>query len=113
MLDFYENPKYSVIIYKILKIIDVGYENQNFSFKCFDLKKLEISEHRLELILLSLYNSSLIDGVKEIPVMMSRNPKYNFDNLSLTLEGMLFLEENSSMKNAYKILKEVRDWLPV
>lgn len=112
-MDFYENPKYSVAIYKILKIIDVGYENQNFSFKCFDLKKLEISEHRLELILLSLYNSGLIDGVKEIPVMMSRNPKHNFDNLFLTLEGMLFLEENSSMKNAYKILREVRDWLPV
>ena len=37
------------------------------------------------------------------------------ENLSLvriTTKGIGYLEDNSKMKQAYKILKEIKDWLP-
>ena len=86
-MDFYENPKYSIVIYKILKIIDTGFETKIFSYP-ESFNGLKLSAHRSK-------------------------PVYNLDHLSLTLEGMLFLEENSSMKKAYKLLKGLRDWIPV
>ena len=37
------------------------------------------------------------------------------ENLSLvriTTKGIEYLEDNSKMKQAYKILKEIKDWIP-
>lgn len=30
----------------------------------------------------------------------------------LTVNGMLFLEENTSMKKVYRFLKETKEWIP-
>ena len=34
------------------------------------------------------------------------------DNVKLTVKGMEYLHENSSLMKTYKGLKELRDWLP-
>lgn len=36
----------------------------------------------------------------------------NIHNTEITSNGLQYLEENSMMQKAYKVLKEVRDWLP-
>lgn len=112
-MDFYENPKYSIIIYKILKIIDTGFETKIFSYP-ESFNNLKLSRHRLDLIIFNLLDAGLIQGIeKPIPDFLLSKPVYSLEHLSLTLEGMLFLEENSSMKKAYKVLKGLRDWMPV
>ena len=112
-MDFYEDPKYSIVIYKILKIIDTGFETNTFTYP-ESFNGLKLSAHRLDLIIFNLLDAGLIQGVeKPIPSGLLCKPVYNLDHLSLTLEGMLFLEENSSMKKAYKLLKGLRDWIPV
>ena len=37
----------------------------------------------------------------------------NMDRVYITSDGLQYLEENTMMKKAYKIFKEVRDWLPL
>ena len=102
---------YSVNIYQILKIIDLSYENSYFSEELFNLEKLAISRQRLHLILENLINSGFITGISI--KRTSYNSRIVYSCPRLTTEGMLFLEENTSMKKAYQLLKEVRDWLPL
>lgn len=54
----------SITIFQILKAIDVSYEEKNFDFeKTFDLSKLKISSHRLDLLLENLINDGHITGL--------------------------------------------------
>lgn len=101
----------STSIYQILKIIDLSYEHQSFSEDLFNLEKLDISEQRLHLIIENLVNDNFITGIKVGRTNYSTRLLYSCPRL--TTSGMLFLEENSSMKKAYNVLKEVRDWLPI
>lgn len=36
----------------------------------------------------------------------------NIDNISITMKGIEFLEENSKMKQVHNALKELKDWIP-
>ena len=102
---------YSTNIYQILKAIDISYENQDFNAETtLDLEKLEISQHRLDLILENLSDDGYLTGVNVIKFMGGSGIK--FTNPKLTTLGMLFLENNSDMKKAYSTLKEIRGWIP-
>ena len=43
---------------------------------------------------------------------ISYDPFTRFHVPRLTLTGLDYLENNSSMKKAYKILKEAKEWIP-
>lgn len=102
----------STSIYQILKAIDVSYENKNFNYEItFDLKKMEISKHRLELLLENLIDDGYIQGLK-IARDLKGNPTISIGLPRLTTAGLIYLEENSSMKKAYEILKEIKGWIP-
>ena len=99
-------------IFQILKAIDVAFEKQNFDLKeTFNLGKLNISEHRLILILENLVNYGYIDGIK-ISYSLNNQPLISISYPRLTLSGMDFLENNLSMKKAYRLLKELKEWIP-
>lgn len=105
-------PNTSTSIYQILKAIDVSYENNDFDFnRTFDLKKMNISSHRLNLLLENLINDGYINGLF-IKFDLYNNPLITISNPRLTTTGLLFLEENSSMQKAYKTLKEIKGWIP-
>ena len=99
-------------IYQILKSIDVSFENQNFNYETtLDINKLKISEHRLHLLLDELIEKGYIKGIS-VHYSLSGYSGLSINNPRLTLDGLDFLENNSSMKKAYKLLKEAREWLP-
>ena len=58
-MDFYEDPKYSIVIYKILKIIDTGFETNTFTYP-ESFNGLKLSAHRLDLIIFNLLDAGLI-----------------------------------------------------
>ena len=102
---------YSTNIYQILKAIDLSYENQDFNAETtLDLEKLEISQHRLDLILENLSNDGYLTGITVVKFIGGSGIKFN--NPKLTTQGILFLENNSNMKKAYSTLKEMRGWIP-
>ena len=45
-------------------------------------------------------------------VMNDDIPDYKLMGCYLTIQGMLFLEENSAMKTVYRTLKEAKEWIP-
>lgn len=101
---------YSGLIYQILKAVQVSFENNNFSFeKTFDLNKLKINEKQLNSLLLELVEENYI---KDFQVIFSDGKSFTSGIPRLSLKGLLFLEENTTMKKAYRFLKESKDWIP-
>ena len=58
-----------------------------------------------------LYEAGYIDGIELIPLGGS---EYDFKPISpsITLRGMEYLEENTTMKKAYRLLKGIKDITP-
>lgn len=103
---------YSKAIYRILKTIDIEFEKGTQTSDIFDLEKLDISYRRLCIILKGLYDDGYIDGVDFIPILGSDIPDFKLIECHLTISGMIYLEDNTTMKNAYKLLKEAKEWIP-
>lgn len=103
----------STSIFQILKAIDVAFEEENFDYdSTFDLSKLNISKHRLELLLENLIQDGYIKGIRVHRSIYGEALIETFQKPSLTTSGLLYLEENSTMKKAYETLKEIRGWIP-
>ncbi len=63
-------------IFRILKAIDVAYEENNFNFdETLNLKKLGISERRLILMLEQLKEKNYITGNLDVK-LINKNRKY-------------------------------------
>lgn len=99
------------IIYKILSAIEKSMEYEIFDKEMISAKTLGISEIRLIKILKMLIDENYITG---ITVKHTAQGSYiNFtDNISLTIKGLEYLEQNSMMKKAYNTLKGVKDTIP-
>lgn len=101
---------YSTVIFQILKAIETLDDSVDFNlFEVFDISKINISEKLLIKILKNLIEEGYI---KNFQITISGNNIFTSNYPELTLKGMLFLEENSSMKKAYKTLKEIKGWIP-
>ena len=101
---------YSTAIFQNLKAIETLDDSVDFNlFKVFDISKINISEKLLIKILKNLIEEGYI---KNFQITVSGNNIFTSNYPELTLKGMLFLEENSSMKKAYRTLKEIKGWIP-
>lgn len=101
---------YSTAIFQILKAIETLDDSVDFNlFEVFDISKINISEKLLIKILKNLIEEGYI---KNFQITVSGNNIFTSNYPELTLKGMLFLEENSSMKKAYRTLKEIKGWIP-
>ena len=101
---------YSTAIFQILKAIETLDDSVDFNlFEVFYISKINISEKLLIKILKNLIEEGYI---KNFQITISGNNIFTSNYPELTLRGMLFLEENSSMKKAYKTLKEIKGWIP-
>ena len=99
-------------IFQILKAIDWSYENNDFIYsETLNLEKLNISNQRLELLIEELVDKNYIKGLS-VSRSISGHVHISKSKPRLTLDGLNFLEDNTSMKNAYKVLKEVKGWIP-
>ena len=87
-------------------------ENKNFDpTETFDLEKLGISEHRLALHLENLIDRGFINGIN-VRFGTGGTPAMSFSTPRLTLSGLDYLENNTAMKKAYKMLKEAKEFIP-
>ncbi|MGL4391960.1 MAG: YjcQ family protein [Fusobacteriaceae bacterium] len=70
-----------------------------------------MSERRLDLLLENLINEDYINGLK---ISMDKKGNYylSIGIPRLTLSGIEYLENNSAMKQAYNVLKEIKGWIP-
>ena len=102
--------KYSKNIYKLLRTIDYCY-SRKIKIE-FDLEKLELNKHELGLYLHNLVEAGYVGGIIISRALGETHyERYKaYEYAYITLTGLMFLEENSEMKNLYKTLIEIRDW---
>ena len=101
-----ENSK---IIYAILKTIDDGMDTGKVDEEAISAEGLGISEPRRINILLALESKGLIEGLMKVNTLNCKDIRCQ--KARLTADGMQYLEENSMMKKAYRILASIRNLL--
>ena len=106
---------YHVIVYQILAYLYQCLKNdkpvEDAALRA-DSALVAVNERYWKYIIINLSNSELIVGVKFTKVWGD----VLIDDLSgtmITPKGIEYLSENLMMKKAYKIAKEVREFLPL
>jgi len=101
---------YFVSMYQILKAIEISSYTNSFKYdKTLDLEKLKLTETELDIIIKNIVEDELVKGIS----VFSGLSGYKAVNPHLTTKGYDFLENNSNMKKAYRIAKEIRAWIPI
>lgn len=90
------------IIYSILKELEQGNEPKRSDYELNDEQWGEIA------VLIKDEGYA-----KNIMVLYADNTVYNvgYHSAKITMKGIEFLEENSTLSKTYKGIKEIRDWL--
>ena len=100
------------VIYKILSALEQSMDHDGLDERVISADKLGISENRRIAILKMLADSGYVEGV-HIRVSVDGIIAVGMNRPRITLRGLEYLEENSLMKRAYKMLKGVKDILPI
>lgn len=94
------------IIWRILNVLDLSLDFEKVPLEELSAKKLKISENRLNNYLLMLQKAGYIDGVVEID-SLDGNGEIDISDIRITLEGIEFLIENSTMNKIASAAKEI------
>lgn len=107
---------YFVIVYKILQHLYESLKNDapiNWDEMKPNSDKFPVNQDYWDYIWRNMYQSGLITGVIEVP-MMGRAPGIKrTPALEITPEGIRYLEENSMMKKARKSITALADLITI
>lgn len=99
-------------IYRILKTLLKYAGKQDFSNELISAKSLGISYEEWSYIMVLLQRSGLIEGVVYTQNLSQRFPEIvDIRQVGITLSGIEYVEENSTMKKVGELLKEVGEIL--
>lgn len=97
------------VIYLILRILEKALDGQ-VDPEELSPEKLGITPTRRARLLLMMQEAGYISGVQVIRVIGMEDVRV--DNIHITLKGLEYLEENSLMKKACRMLKDIKDMTP-
>ena len=105
---------YFNVAYKILLYLKYCYENGiDADADILSPENIGISEKQFVLTLQMFLEDGYIRGVSLKPTLQGPTIICNIQNTYATSSGLQYLVENSMMTKAYKVSKEVRDWIPL
>ena len=105
---------YFNVAYKILLYLKYCYENgTDVNPDVLSPDNIGISEKQFVLTLQMLLEDVYIKGVSLKSTIQGPTIICNIQNTYATSSGLQYLVENSMMTKAYKVSKEVRDWIPL
>jgi hypothetical protein len=95
------------IIWKILNILDLSLDLSDFDTeKELNPKHLGITENRFFRYIEMLQNAGYIDGVK-IEEYLTGEKEFDLSEITITLNGIQFLLENSTMRKMANIAEKL------
>ena len=101
------------IIYKILKILEKAMDLEEFDTAAISAEKFNISRPRWEKILIMLQKSGYIEGIVYEQDFTDYSPRICEPiRPVITLLGLEYLSENTTMKKVAGILKGIKDVVP-
>ena len=99
------------IVYKILKALEEAMDYEEFDSRRISAERLGVSEMRLLLILKAMKDKGLIEGISfEEDVKGNLYPTTT--RIRITMDGMEYMSENSTMQRVTKTLKGIKDSIP-
>ena len=96
-----------LILSALEKAMDTGLDKHDVS-----AERLGVSESRRNAILKMLADEGYIKGVKFLSYSGGIE-QVAIDGIQITIKGLEFLENNTMMKKAYRVLKGIKDILPM
>lgn len=106
------NNDFFTVAYKILSYLKWCYEDgQTPDPDILNAGTFNIGNVQFGNTLQMLSEHGYISGVRFKNTKMGTTYSA-LQNAKITIEGLQYLAENTMMKKAYKVFKEVRDWLP-
>lgn len=95
-------------MYLILKTLLKYAGRQDFTNELISAKKLGVSYEEWSYIMVLLQKRGYIDGVIYTQSLLQRFPEIvDIDRVGITIEGIEYVEENSTMKKVGETLKMV------
>ena len=99
-------------MYRILKTLLKYAGRQDFTNELISAKKLGVSYEEWSYIMILLQKSGYVEGVIYTQNLSQRFPEIvDIDRVGITLAGIEYVEENSTMKKIGEMLKEVGEIL--
>ncbi len=100
------------IIYRILITLKKAMDLEEFDKSAISCESLEISKPKWSRIIMMLCDSGYITGVEIWNSYESSYPQVCLTRPEITLKGLEYLEENSTMQRLYKAAKGVKEIIP-
>jgi len=97
------------IIYKILKALEAALDYEEFDVDEISHERLKITYTRWVNILIMLFENGYITGISVRNMLGSKQPQIKINNLRITLKGLEYLQENSTLKKVGEIIKGIAD----
>lgn len=95
------------IIWKILNELDLALDLKNYKAEeQLTFRKFKITENRFCNYLAMLQNAGYVDGVKIIDDITGEQ-SVDYSEIKITLEGIQFLLENSTMQRIANVAEEI------
>lgn len=95
------------IVYKILKILQRGMDLEEFDISAISADKLGISVPKWNRIMAMIVTKGYVSGIEVRNSFESTYPKVTLVRPELTLDGLEYLEENSTMKKIANAAKGI------
>lgn len=99
------------IIYKILSALEKALDYDQCNPDMISADHLGITENRWKHYMIMLYEAGYIEGLKASRYI-DDSVLVDVRNIRITLKGLEYLSENTTMKKAFKIAKGVADIIP-
>nr|DAI55118.1 MAG TPA: YjcQ protein [Caudoviricetes sp.] len=97
------------IIYKILIALEQAMDYEIFDNEIISHERFGISYERWANLMIQLDENGYISGIRIIKAIGGSGIK--LVNPKITLKGLEYLEENTMMKKAYRLVKGTKDLL--
>jgi hypothetical protein len=102
------------VIYRILKALQKSMDSDEFDEAMIAPERLKISETRRNKLLVQLVKNGYVEGIELRKYQDSSTAEpFILPSATITLKGLEYLEDNSMMKKAAGVLKELKDFVPL
>lgn len=95
-------------IYKILRILETAMKFGQLDLERLTPESLGITESHLKELITMMMENHYVKGAY-IKTYVDGGSVMNLENLKITLEGLEYLQENSTMKKIYNAAKGISD----
>ena len=105
---------FHVIAYRILKYLYETFKQGELAdLEQLSYTALEINERYFNMIMLELLKNGFIEGVDEVSSLGSLKPQIRINrSIHITLQGIEYLTDNSTIAKAKRFLQDVKSVLP-